>query len=641
MSLRRFILIFLLSFCALSGFGQSHYVDSLENLLKKPIPDTVKVWALNELSREQVFGSPEESFHFAKEALDLATKIDYKRGQAYSYRVLASISGTNDRYLTYSDYLQKAIKLFMELQDSVGLANCYITEAVVYDRQLNFENAINSYLKALPIFRNAKMRERVAVCLNNMGFVYYQMGSFEKARVSLEEASEISQLINRAVLLDIQNNLGLVFLKLGSLDKANEYFDKVMALHKELKGSSNPEAYVETLIGKSQIHKLRKQFNEEKKLLDQAKLYAERFNNIELKKQIYLRLSEYYLHTNNYNRANEMLTQFGIIDDSVTQQHRRSEAATISSLINSVKLETDFELAQNDLEKQEQVIEQQGRTLIVVALVGVVFLVLIILLFLVNRSRREVNKALAAHRIALDAKNSELEKLNQTKDKFFSVVAHDLRSPLNSLLGFSSLLAKHASAMTKEEIETMGGQLKESVGNTLKMTENLIAWARSQMREEQTNPEMITLKTSVAETIKVFSEQAAKKGVSIEQEEMGETQVFVDRNHLSLILRNLVNNAIKYTQAGDKISARAVQNNGHTRIEIEDTGLGMDDIVKENLFSLEGSISTEGTFGERGTGLGLIMCKDYVERNGGSLLVQSEKNKGTSFVILLPSSNHN
>lgn len=639
MSLKSAIIAFLLSSAILPSYGQSVYVDSLENLLKSPIHDTVKVWALNELSREQVYGSPDKSFQLANEALTLATKIGYKRGQAYSYRVLASISATSDRYLSYSQFLQKAIKLFLELQDSVGLGNCYITEAVVYDRQLNFEQSINSYLKALPIFRNAKMQERIAVCLNNLGFVYYRMEQFEKARESLSESITINEAINNTpVLLDSYNNLGLVLFQLGKLKEADEYFEKVFTLNNELKDNSNPEAFVETLIGRSQIYKAQGKLKEEKELLIQARAHAEKFKYLELMKEAYLRLSEHYLITQEYGKVKESLGKFRIVDDSIAQQRRRNEAAIIASVINSVKLESDFENARDNLEKKEIVIAQQNKTLIAVTLVGILFFILLILLILSNRSRRRMNRALAAHREAIDIKNIELEKLNQTKDKFFSVVAHDLRSPLNSLFGFSNLLVKHAEHMSKEEIQTMGAQLRESVSNTLKMTENLITWARSQMLEEQTHPEILDVKKSIIETFNVFHEQADKKGIKLNDEGVEESKVYADRNHFSLILRNIVNNSIKYTKSGDSITIKSTQTNGHTKIVVEDTGLGMDEDVMEKLFSLEGTVSQVGTSGEKGTGLGLVMCKDFVERNKGSISVSSEKSKGTRFEISLPAS---
>lgn len=639
MPINRLIILSILICGGVQSFSQSHYVDSLENLLKTPIHDTVKVWALNELSREQIYGSPEKATSLANEALKLAGSIGYKRGEAYSYRILASISGTNDRYLSYSEYLEKGIKLFIELQDSVGLGNCYITEAIVYDRQRNFESSIDSYLKAIPIFRNADMSERVAVCLNNLGFVYYQMEKYEEARESLSEAITINESINNTtVLINSYSNLGLVLIQLGNWSDAEGYFEKVLQLHEELKDNSNPEAFVETLIGKSQIHRERNQFKEEKRLLDEAKKYSEQFNYMELRKQTYLRLSEYYLRTRNLEKTSEVLVELIIIDDSITRQRRRNEASIIASVINSAKLESDFENAQDNIEKQELVIAQQERTLIGVALVGALFFILLILLILSNRSRRRMNRTLAAHREAIDNKNIQLERLNQTKDKFFSVVAHDLRSPLNSLFGFSNLLVKHAESMSKDEIKKMGSQLRESVANTLKMTENLITWARSQMQDEQTNPEIIDARTAIDETFKITIEEAAKKGVALHRDTEEQANVFVDRNHLLLALRNIINNAIKYTESGDKISVRAVQENGSTKITIEDTGVGMDEEVKAKLFSLEGTVSQLGTSGERGTGLGLVLVKNFVELNGGSLSVTSEKNKGSRFVVELPSS---
>lgn len=634
----RLLITIIIACGGFQSFSQSHYVDSLENLLRTPIPDTVKVWALNELSREQIYGSPEKSTSLANEALALAGSIGYKRGEAYSYRILASISGTNDRYLSYSEYLEKAIRLFIDLQDSVGLGNCYITEAIVYDRQRNFESSISSYLKAIPIFRNARMPERVAVCLNNLGFVYYQMDRYEEARESLAEAIAINESINNTtVLINSYSNFGLVLTKLGDLSEAESYFEKVLQLHKELKDNSNPEAFVETLIGKSQIYNARNQFDEEKKILDEAKKYAEEFHYMDLRKQTYLRLTQYYLRTRNFEKSNEMLGALAVIDDSITRQQRRNEAAIIASVINSAKLESDFENAQDNIEKQELVIAQQEKTLIAVALVGALFFVLLILLILSNRSRRRMNRTLATHREAIDNKNIELERLNQTKDKFFSVVAHDLRSPLNSLYGFSNLLVNHSQSMSKDEIQKMGSQLRESVANTLKMTENLITWARSQMHEEQTNPELIDVRTVIDETFKISAEEAAKKGVTLQRDNDEPANVYADRNHLLLTLRNIINNSIKYTESGDRISITAVEENGHTKITIEDTGVGMDDEVKEKLFSLEGTVSQLGTSGERGTGLGLVLVKIFLERNGGSLSVSSEKNKGSKFIVELPS----
>jgi signal transduction histidine kinase len=640
MGINRYVILFLINCAAFASTAQSTYVDSLESLLKTPIPDTVKVWALNELSREYIYGAPEKSLSMATESQKLARKIGYSRGEAYSYRVMATLSATQDQYLSYSENLQKAIRLFIMLKDSIGLGNCYITEAVVHDRQLKFDQAVDSYGKALAIFKNARMNERVAVCANNMGFVYYRMGSFEEAKKILLEAVEINKPLNNAsLLMGIYDNLGLVYSKLGDVDTAHEYFESVIALHDELKENSNAEAYVETLIELSVIYYGRNQLDKQKYYLDLAKKTAEEFQYLELLKQANYNLTVYHLHTGDIKKAYQALQSFNVADDSLTLQRTRNEAAIITSIINSAKLETDFENAQDNISKQELVILQQERTLIAVAIVGVLFIILSVQLILVNRSRRAMNQAMERHRIVIDAKNSELERLNQTKDKFFSVVAHDLRSPLNSLLGFSTLLVKHADSMSKEEIQKMGGQLRDAVSNTLKMTENLILWARSQMKDEKTKPESVEVNDALSETFKVFKEAAAKKEIQLDNEVVGDAKVFVDKDHFFLILRNLINNAIKYTKIGGKICVKARQQNGSTQIIVEDTGLGMDEEALKKLFTLDGAISQVGTSGERGTGLGLMLCKDFVERNKGKLEVKSEKNIGSSFIVTLPSFN--
>ena len=640
MGINRFIIFLLFNCAALVSTAQSTYVDSLENLLNTSIPDTVKVWALNELSREYIYGAPEKSHAMATRSQELARQIGYSRGEAYAYRVMATLGATHDQYLTYSENLQKAIRLFIGLKDSIGLANCYITEAVVYDRQLKFDQSINYYSQAMTIFRNAKMEERVAVCGNNLGFVYYRMGHYKDAEKTLLEAVEISKTINNAsLLMGMYDNLGLVYSKLGEANMAHEYFEKVIIMHDELKENSNIEAYVETLIGLSDIYYERDQLDKQKYYLDLAIETAEKFQYLELLKQANYNLTVYHMHTGDIKKAYQALKRFDVADDSLTLQRTRNEAAIITSVINSAKLETDFENAQDNISKQELVILQQQRTLIAVAIIGVLFIILLVQLILVNRSRRAMNQAMAQHRIAIDAKNSELEKLNQTKDKFFSVVAHDLRSPLNSLLGFSTLLVKHADSMSKEEIQKMGGQLRDAVSNTLKMTENLILWARSQMKDEKTKPEPVDVNSVLSETLKVFREAAAKKEIELDNKVVDDAKVLVDKDHFSLILRNLINNAIKYTKIGGKICVKSKRQNGSTEIIVEDTGLGMDEDTLNKLFSLDGTDSKVGTSGERGTGLGLMLCKEFVERNKGTLKVESQKNVGSSFIVTLPSFN--
>ncbi len=637
---RQITLTFLVAINISAVYSQNNYVDSLENLVGSKTPDTVKVWALNELSREHIYSAPEKAAKLANDAMAFSKEIGYKRGEAYSHRVLASLHSGRD-YLAYTNNLQAATRLFMELKDSIGLANCYITEAVEYGRQFNSQQAIVYYEKALPIFRKAKIDNRIAVCLSNLGFEYLQIGMLHEARKSFIEAIAVNKSTkNSAINMDSYVNLGLVEYRLGNLDMAEECFSKVFSLNEEMKTNASPGAFVEALIGQSLIHKLRGQNDKQKKLLLAARENARKFGYLNHERDALFYLSEAYLKAGNNSQAFEALKSFKIADDSINRQNLENKASEIASVINSVKLETDFEHARDDLAKQGQVIEQQEKTLITAALIGILLFVMIILLLIINRNRKMMNRTMTAHREAIDKKNSELEKLVKTKDKFFSVVAHDLRSPLNSLYGFSNLIVKHSEHMSKEDIQKMGRKLRESVENTLKMTENLITWARTQMYEEQTHPESIELRSIIEETFDISRDGAQKKGITLNGMVNDGMKVYADRNHFSLILRNLISNAIKYTDSGGEICVDAFQENGRITIVVKDTGLGMDEEVLRQLFTLERTVSQPGTAGERGTGLGLLMCKEFAERNGGTLQVESKKNTGSSFMVSLPSFQH-
>jgi len=637
MILRRIILSFILAVNISVAYSQTSYVDSLEYLVNSPIPDTVKIWALNELSREHIYSLPDKAASLANDALKLSKEIGYKRGEAYSYRVLASINGGRD-YLAYTQFLQNATRIFIELQDSIGLGNCYITEGVEYGRQLNGKEAIVYYKKALPIFQKAKIENRIVVCLSNIGYEYLQLGMLGEAREYFIDAiAAIKSNKNSVIVMECYVNLGLVEYRMGNLDEAERNFKRVFALNDEMQSNASPGAFVEALIGQSLIHKSRNQLKEQYKMLLRARENAQKFHYLTHERDALFYLTEYYLNSRNYQQAGESLRAFKIADDSVTRQNTSNRASEIASVINSVKMESDFEHARDDLYKQGQLIEKQEKTLITAALIGILLFVLIVLLLIINRNRRVMNSTMAAHREAIDKKNIELEKLVRTKDKFFSVVAHDLRSPLNSLYGFSNLIVKHADLMSKEDIQKMGVQLQESVSNTLKMTDNLITWARSQMNEERTNPQVLDVRKGVKETFDIYKDAAIKKEIVLSKKVPEGMTVLADKDHFLLILRNLVSNALKYTNAHGEICVEGFQKNGVSRIVVSDTGLGMDQDALNGLFSLEGTVSQPGTAGERGTGLGLLMCKDFAERNGGTLLVESEINKGSKFIVSLPS----
>jgi signal transduction histidine kinase len=233
---------------------------------------------------------------------------------------------------------------------------------------------------------------------------------------------------------------------------------------------------------------------------------------------------------------------------------------------------------------------------------------------------------------------SQLEEMNTTKDKFFSIVAHDLRSPINSLSGFTSLLANYADSMTQEEIKKIAGDLNKSIENVLQLIEDLLTWARSQMNSIQVNPEDIDLIDIIREDIELSIPLAQKKGISLLKEIEKPYKVFADPNHVNFIVRNLLTNALKFTGKGGKIVISAKENGKFIELSVSDTGVGIAEETKERMFRMDAVQSTKGTDDEKGTGLGLILCKEFVRKNGGDIWVNSHEGQGSIFTFSLKKS---
>jgi len=235
--------------------------------------------------------------------------------------------------------------------------------------------------------------------------------------------------------------------------------------------------------------------------------------------------------------------------------------------------------------------------------------------------------------------NEQLAELNATKDKFFGIIAHDLKNPFNSILGFSELLISNIDSYEKELIVKFISAIYTSSKSAFKLLESLLEWSRAQSGNIEFDPANFKLENLVVDVI-VLNENISKaKNISINYELSDNLTVFADRNMLYTILRNLLSNAIKFTNKNGNIRIIAALKNDVVEITVSDNGVGMSDENKNKLFKISEKLSTLGTDDEKGTGLGLLLCKEFVEKHNGKLWVESELNKGSHFKFTLPSSN--
>ncbi len=253
-------------------------------------------------------------------------------------------------------------------------------------------------------------------------------------------------------------------------------------------------------------------------------------------------------------------------------------------------------------------------------------------------NREELLARVKTH-LALMQQQQELKELNATKDKFFSIIAHDLKSPFNHLLGLTEIINNLAEKSDNKEILEISELINKSAKRGKNLLDNLLEWSRSQIGTHIFNPKNIVLFDSVDETISFASSMAAEKHISIVNDIPQKTIVLADINMLNTILRNLISNAIKFTNPDGVVRIYARDLKHSVKITVEDNGIGISNSILPKLFNIEENPSTIGTGSEKGTGLGLILCREFVDRHGGEIYVKSERGMGSKFIFKLPKKN--
>ncbi|HEX2869014.1 MAG TPA: HAMP domain-containing sensor histidine kinase [Ignavibacteriales bacterium] len=254
------------------------------------------------------------------------------------------------------------------------------------------------------------------------------------------------------------------------------------------------------------------------------------------------------------------------------------------------------------------------------------------LLLAIEKSNSELLKSKAD----VQKKNDELLNLNASKDRFFSIVAHDLKSPFQGLIGYSQLLCTDYDSLPDEERLELSKGIHELSLSTYKLLSNLLEWSRLQTGMMSYSPEEFQLDKELTAAASLFKHSAHYKNISLEYSFDRAICVNADRNMLATIVRNLISNSIKFTNEGGKISICLKEERDFIEIEVSDTGVGMEKEKIESLFKIGQNVSTKGTANEDGTGLGLLLCKTMIEKQNGTIWVESQPEKGTSFHFTLP-----
>jgi signal transduction histidine kinase len=477
--------------------------------------------------------------------------------------------------------------------------------------------------------------------MNNIGAVYVENEKYDTAYQYLTEAYDIAQRTrdedNTSIAL---TNLGEAALSMGLLEQSLEYQNKALDISQKL-GNKAMMATIYTNLGKTYLET--KNYQQAFHAFQESLDLSEEVNSLPDLRENYHYLSEYYDIQRDYKQALHYYRLYASTKDSINSQEAMIRIKEMESLSQAQTLQQEIELLRKDNEISNLKTTRLKNTILFLTAVPLMIILVFVVYYQKNRLKRETtrlleekNKQLEKANLKLQNSEKHLKELNSTKDKFFSIIGHDLRNPLNALLGFSELISGNSRDYTSEEIQRYSKIINEAAKNIHLLIENLLEWSRSQSGNIDYHPEKTDLMPMVTEIFKVFEIHADKKGVNLVSEIPEDVSVSADRNLLSTILRNLINNAVKFTPNGGQVRIFCEQNDRKITISVQDTGIGMSEKQLENLFRLDTNVTMPGTSEEKGTGLGLILCKEFVDMHNGKIWASSKPKEGSTFSFTLP-----
>jgi|GEM_PF-3700078 len=494
-------------------------------------------------------------------------------------------------------YLNLAEDYFKIKNDESNLSTVYNNLTTTYLAKKDSKTALEYLLKAIRIYEKLKENSALGIGYHNLGAIYYEKGNYSESLKWLEKSLKIK--------IKQKNKVGMAttYLAMGELFIATKDYH----------------------LSKSNLNNAVNIFKET--------------NSLGLLMNAYQLMDSVYKITGDYKSAYHYSNEYYAIKDTLR---------TIKTEKALAEMNIKYEIVKKDKANSELTRKSDRQNYIIIfSLLGVIIITIFsFLLFMKNRSIGKVNRELTLNKNIIEEQNCKLSDLNSMlvkineelkdsnnlKDKFFSIISHDLRSPVSSLYQLIDMMYSDYKVMSEDERVESLMYIKASAKNTFDLLQNLLTWSRAQLNKIEFKTENFKAYDIAEMTVSIMKSSAEIKGITIENIIDTSADIFVDAEMISSVIRNLISNSIKFTNPGGKIVLNlSLDGNGKKLFSVSDNGVGMTNDICDNLFRIDKAKSMPGTNNETGTGLGLLLCKEFVAKHGGRIWAESEVGKGSTF----------
>jgi signal transduction histidine kinase len=657
------------------------FPDSLEPLAERGLVVAKKIADVNGMAEcmkllsiaNYYKGQLEKAIAYNKLALIIYQQTNNKKGQGFIYNSLAIIFHQQSKYNEAIEYYKKSLSFRQEISDINGVSACYNNIGNSLYNQRKYTEAFIYMMKGLKLREDLQDKDLIANSLNNIAGVYSAIGNYKEALEYLHRAIAIYKSNNNILgLVEAYYNIGLLYFYLKNYEQATYYqnngyqlalttgykfdeslcilaladiFSKQKKYEKALdyyvmarKRGENlygleQEAEINIGIGSVYVNTGKTQLGIE--YLLKGYQIARDFNFLIPIPDATSSLVKAYLSLNDFKNAYKYRELNSIYNDSNNNKETNKKIAENQFNYELDKKQSKIELLEKDKSIKEE--ETTRQKYITIGLLSFLIISVFIIVRVINnvKKEKETKELILKQKFEIEEQSTKLSQMNQLKDKTFSILSHDLRSPLGALVQILEMLDNNSISM--EEFSGLKKKLDLQLTYLNRFLENILLWCKSHMEEDFTAQiKKINLSEIVNQNYELLHESAIQKQIEMQNHLDSNTFIMADFDQIDLVLRNLLSNAIKFTNNKGKVDVSAVENENEIIVSIKDNGIGMDSEIAKNLFDNQERKSSIGTIGEKGTGLGLLICKEFINKHGGRIWAESEPKKGSTFYFSLP-----
>ncbi|MBN2890825.1 MAG: tetratricopeptide repeat-containing sensor histidine kinase [Bacteroidales bacterium] len=569
-----------------------------------------------------------QALELFNKSLTIDEELNNYLDKAITYNSIGQIYVNISDYSTALEYFEKSIEIFKKEKYDDGLANVYANIGNVYYDWEKYEEALVYIDFALEIFLKKDNKYKIAGLLSNKGMVYESMNEYNKSYECLNEALEINtEIDNKFGILNCEGNIAILKEKEKKYKEALNLYNQTLEIALEI---DYEEGIISTYNSIGHLELLLKNYSSAKINIHKSLDLSSQNGMLNEMMISYENLAEIYNSTKEYEESIEYYQSYINIKDSIFKQQSLRQITEFNTKYELEKKENEIIILSTQNELQILNLKKQKNLNLFVVIISLLLIVIGLLIYLRFLNQRKNNKI-------LENKNDQLVILNNTKDKFFSIIAHDLRNPLSAFKTITEALSENIKIIKQEDLEIYLNKLRSSSDSLYNLLQNLLQWASSQTNRLTSTPVILDLKHIVDKTITYLIANASEKNIILNNKIPENTNIFTDKKMIETIIRNLISNSIKFSKKNSEIKIYHKETPSYTNISIEDEGIGINETDLQKLFKIEIDTSTIGKSNEKGTGLGLILCKELVEKNNGKIFATSELGKGSIFTIQLPS----